>query len=107
STTGGTGDTFQAQDVAKMEGKLPDAVAAPTAWLMRKDMYAALMNRRADAVSAADAAGPFLFHPARSAADAPPAELYGTKVVRTSQISNTRTKGSGTDLTYILLGYFP
>ncbi len=36
-----------------------------------------------------------------------PTELYGTKVVRSSQISNTRTKGAGTDLTYILLGYFP
>ncbi len=107
STAGANGDTFEAQDVARMEGALPDAVAAPTAWLMRKDMYAALMNRRADAVSAADAAGPFLFHPSRSAADAPPAELYGTKVVRSSQISNTRTKGAGTDLSYILVGYFP
>src|SRR5262249_42715809 len=107
STTGGTGDTFQAQDVAKMEGKLPDAVAAPTGWLMRKDMFAALMNRRADAVNAADAAGPFLFHPSRSAADGPPPELYGTRVVRSSQISNTRTKGGASTLTYILLGYFP
>ena len=58
-------------------------------------------------MSAADAAGPFLFHPSRSAADAPPAELYGTRVVRSSQVSNTRTNGAGIDLTYILLGYFP
>src|SRR5262249_20541293 len=107
STPGANGDTFAAQDVAKMEGKLPDAVQAPTAWLMRKDMYAALMNRRADAVSAADQAGAFLFHPARRAADAPPTELYGTKVVRTAQVSNTRTKGAGVNLTYIVLGYFP
>ena len=41
------------------------------------------------------------------AADAPPAELYGTRVVRSSQVSATRTKGGGTNLTYILLGYFP
>jgi HK97 family phage major capsid protein len=107
STVGANGDTFQAQDVAKMEGKLPDAVAAPTAWLMRKDMYAVLMNRRADAVSASDQAGPFLFHPMRGAADAPPAEIYGTKVVRSAQISNTRTKGASSNLTYILLGFFP
>ena len=40
------------QDVALMDGKLPDAVDAPTAWVMRKAMFAALMNRRADAVSA-------------------------------------------------------
>jgi HK97 family phage major capsid protein len=107
SMTGTDGDTFAAEDVAKMHAALPDAVASPTAWVMRKDMHAALMTRRADAVSAADAAGQFLFQPMRAVADAPPLELYGTKVVRSSQVSNTRAKGAGTDLTYILLGYFP
>ncbi len=104
---GTDGDTFAAEDVAQMHAALPDAVAAPTAWVMRKDMHAALMTRRSDAVTAADAAGPFLFQPVRSVADAPPLELYGTKVVRSAQVSNARTKGAGTTLTYILLGYFP
>jgi HK97 family phage major capsid protein len=107
STVGSNGNQFEAQDVALMESKLPDAVASPTAWLMRRTMFAALMNRRADAVDAADGAGSFLFNSSRNASDAPPAELYGTKVVRSSQISNTRVKGSGTNLSYILLGYFP
>lgn len=107
TTTGADGDTFEVQDVARMHAQLPDAITAPTAWVMRKDMHAALMNRRADAVSAADAAGPFLFQPMRGGADAPLMELYGTRVVRSGQVSNTRTKGSGTDLTYILLGHFP
>lgn len=107
TTVGANGNTFEAQDVAGMEAKLPDAVAAPTAWLMRKAMHAALMNRRADAVDALDSRGAFLFHPSRGAADAPPTELYGTKVVRSSQVSATRVKGSGTNLSYILLGYFP
>lgn len=107
STTGTNGDTFQPQDVALMESKLPDAVEAPTAWVMRKAMFAALMNRRADAVSASDAKGAFLFRDMRSAASGPPAELYGTRVVRSAQVSAARTKGSGTNLTYILLGHFP
>jgi HK97 family phage major capsid protein len=107
TTTGTDGDTFAAEDVAKMHAALPDAVSAPTAWVMRKDMHAALMSRRADAVNSADAAGPFMFQPMRAVADAPPLELYGTKVVRSGQVSNTRTKGNGVDLTYILLGYFP
>jgi HK97 family phage major capsid protein len=107
STVGANGNTFTAQDVALMEGKLPDAVDAPTAWVMRRNMFSVLMNRRADAVSAADAAGPFLFNPMRNAADAPPQELYGTKVVRSAQVSNTRSKGASNNLTYILLGYFP
>ncbi|MEZ6143555.1 MAG: phage major capsid protein [Zavarzinella sp.] len=107
SSPGTNGNTFEVQDVALMESKLPDAVRAPTAWMMRKTMFAALMNRRSDAVSASDAKGSFLFHPTRHASDAPPIELYGTPVVRSSQIANNRTKGSGEDLTYIVLGYFP
>jgi HK97 family phage major capsid protein len=107
SSPGTDGDTFEPEDVALMEATLPDAVVGPSAWIMRKQMFAALMNRRADAVTAADGQGPFVFHPTRSGAEPPPMELYGTKVVRSSQVSNTRTNGSGTDLTYILLGYFP
>jgi len=107
STTGVNGDTFQPADVAQMEATLPDAVDAPTAWLMRKAMYAALMNRRADAVAAADGKGPFLFRGSSAAGSAPPADLYGTKVVRSSQVSAARAKGGSNNLTYILLGYFP
>ena len=107
STTGTDGNTFQPADVALMESKLPDAVDAPTAWVMRKAMFAAIMNRRADAVTASDGKGAFVFRPDRSVAAAPPAELYGTRVIRSSQVAATRTKGSGTNLTYVLLGYFP
>ena len=106
STTGANGDTFTPADVALMESKLPDAVDAPTAWVMRKAMFAALMNRRADAVSAADGKGAFLFRNADATAG-PAADLYGTRVVRSAQVSAARTKGSGTTLSYILLGYFP
>ncbi len=51
--------------------------------------------------------GTFLFRGSSAALYAPPADLYGTKFVRSSQVSATRTKGSGNALTYILLGYFP
>ncbi len=105
STTGANGDTFAPEDVALMESKLPDVVEAPTAWVMRKTMYAALMNRRADAVSGGGNEGAFLFRTAGSSGRPP--ELYGTRVVRSSQVSATREKGESTDLTYVLLGYFP
>ena len=107
STVGTDGNLFEPEDVALMESALPDAVDTPTAWMMRKGMYAALMNRRGDAVSADDAHGPFLFRPHPAGSEGPPTRLFGTKVVRSSQISATRTKGSGSDLTYILLGHFP
>src|SRR5947208_4720534 len=92
---GTNGDTFTPQDVALMEAALPDAVDAPTAWVMRKAMFAALMNRRADAVTGSDGKGPFLFRGTQGSAPTP-AELYGTRVVRSAQVSATRTKGSGT-----------
>jgi HK97 family phage major capsid protein len=107
SSTGSNGDTFQPQDVALMDSKLPDAVDSPTAWVMRKAMFAALMNRRADAVSASDGKGPFLLRGPTQAPAPLPGQLYGTPVVRSSQVSNTRVKNAGTNLTYILLGYFP
>ncbi len=107
STTGTDGNTFTPADVALMESKLPDAVDAPTAWVMRKAMFAALMNRRSDSVSAADGKGPFLFRDMRYASGGPPAELYGTRVVRSAQVSATRTKGASSALTYMLLGNFP
>lgn len=107
TTTGTDGDTFEPEDVAAMEAKLPDAVDSPTAWLMRKALFAAIMNRRAAAITSGDGEGTFLFRAGRSPAAAPPMDLFGTKVVRSSQVSATRTKGSGTNLTYVLLGYFP
>jgi HK97 family phage major capsid protein len=107
STVGADGNTFQPADVALMESKLPDAVDAPTAWVMRKAMFAALMNRRTDAVTANDGKGSFLFRTERAATSAPPAELYGTRVLRSSQVSATRTKGAASNLSYMLLGYFP
>jgi HK97 family phage major capsid protein len=106
-TTGANGDTFTPADVAAMEAKLPDAVEAPTAWVMRKAMFAALVNRRADAVSAADGKGPFLFRDTRSLGADRPSELFGTKVVRSAQVAANREKGAASNLTYILLGHFP
>ena len=107
STPGANGDTFQPADVAAMEAKLPDAVDSPTAWVMRKAMYAGLMNRRGDAVAANDSKGPFLFRNSPMTSTSPPTELAGTRVVRSSQVSASRAKGSATNLTYILLGAFP
>ena len=106
-TVGANGDRFQPEDVALMESKLPDAVDGPTAWVMRKGLFAALMNRRADAAAADDGKGPFLFRPNRIAADGVPATLFGAKAVRSSQVSDARVKGAANNLTYAVCGYFP
>ena len=52
------GNRFMAEDAALMEAKLPDAVEAPTAWVMRKTLYAGLIaNRRASAAERRRRAG--------------------------------------------------
>ena len=91
-----------------MEAKLPDAVDAPTAWMMRKSLFAALMNRRADAVSASDSKGGFLFRNSQGAADgAAGRNCTARRWCAPRKSRAPAPKGSGTDLTYILLGYFP
>ncbi len=71
---------------------------------MRRQLWAKLRNRRADAVSVADNAGPYLASIIRTLQERQMYQWDGTPVVRTTQISATR--GSGTQ-TYVLLGYFP
>ena len=106
-TVSADGNVFQPEDAALMEAALPDAVEEPTAWLMRKNLFAAIVNRRTDAVAEDDLAGPFVFGAGRGVGTNRPQQLFGTPVVRSSQVSATRTKGSSSNLTYALLGYFP
>ena len=108
STTGANGDTFTPADVASWRSKLPDAVDAPTAWVMRQgDVRGADEPPGRRRQRRPTARGRSCSADRRSRRGALPGELYGTRVVRSAQVSNTRVKGGGTNLTYILLGYFP
>lgn len=101
-----TANVFQPQDVGGMISVLPDEVE-PNAWIMRRNMWNVVRNRRADAVTAGDQRGQFMFNFMRTVQEGGLSQaeaLDGTKVVWSSQVSNTR--GSGAQ-TYILLGYFP
>ncbi len=100
----GASTSFAPADAANMVELLPDVVQEPTAWIMRKDEWSKIINRRADSVTTGDGAGPFVFGVMqRTAAEKPVYELYGTKVIRSSQVSNTRSSTK----TYILVGYWP
>jgi HK97 family phage major capsid protein len=98
-----TANTFQIADAADMEAKLPDTAGEPTAWLMRRQLWAKIRNRRASAAITTDLQGPFLTNITRSAAQSIPLEFEGVKVVRSTQVSATRGSGSNT---YVLLGNF-
>lgn len=106
STIGTNGDTFEPEDVALMMAKQEESSDPDmsTAWLMRPLMWATILNKRADAVVAGDKAGPFMFPVTRGdVARAPQKMLLDIPVLTTKQIPNDRVKGSGTDLTLIIL----
>jgi HK97 family phage major capsid protein len=100
SGAGANGDTFAPADVGRMIGQLPDGVEPPLTWVMRRQMFAAVCNRRADAVAANDGRGAFLFNGSQQS-------LLGYPVLVSNNVSGTRAKGSSNSLTYILLGHFP
>lgn len=107
-TVTGANSTFAPQDVAGMWGLLPDEVTDGLTWVMRKQLWTKLRNRRADGPIPGDQAGPFVFNGfsrdisqgGLSAAQ----ELDSSKVAWSSQVSATRGNGSQT---YAILGYFP
>lgn len=107
-TTGASGDTFMASDVLTMMGlveEAPDPVG-PTSWIMRPLMFAGLANARADQGGGAGT-GAFMFPITRGElGGAIRKELAGLPVFVSTQVSKTHTKGSGTNLTYVVCGNF-
>lgn len=105
---GADGNTFEPEDVALIqalyeEGNDPDPA---TAWIMRPLFWSAIRNKRADAVTAGDKKGPFVFDVTRSVKDGPADRLGDVQVVRTTQASKNRSKGSASTLHYVLYGNF-
>ena len=112
STVAGSGNTLEPEDVSQMIGKVEEQNANFKAFVMRPLMYAAIANRRADAVSAGDKKGPFVFNMFRELnanidfSRGAPGNLYGCPVYKSTQISGARSKGSASNLSYILGGDF-
>jgi HK97 family phage major capsid protein len=107
TTVATDGNTLQPQDFIKLSQALPDPVQAmPKTFLLYTPTAVAIMSRRADAVTAADQAGPFVFEINRDPATGLPPGLYGNKVVTSYNVPSNRVKGAGTNLTILLCGAF-
>lgn len=107
SKTATDGNTFQPQDWGKMIGKVEDnnGIVNENAvgFICRPKFYRFADAARADAVSAGDAAG--MFVEALRQADLPIKKTKaGYPVTTSNQVSGTRTKGSGTTLSYVIGG---
>lgn len=111
ATVAANGDTFGPDDVGTMIAKCEEQNAEFKSWIMRPLLYSKIRNRRADAVTAGDGKGPYLFNMMRSIEEDMSrgrgvGNLEGYPVYKSTQVSNTRVKGSGVDLTYVLGGDF-
>lgn len=107
SVTDTNGDTLQPQDPALLSGLLPDPVQSmPKSFIFYTPLATAVINKRADAVSANDQKGPFVFNLNRDPATGLPNGLDGNKLVTSYNVPSNRIKGSGTNLTILLVGAF-
>ena len=109
STVTAAGNTFQANDIMRAFALLPDVIAdVKVRWVMNPALFAPIMNRSADAVTAGDQAGPYKVNLTRTNGERIGNMLNGETVVRSRQVATTRTNGTGgTNLTYAILGHFP
>lgn len=108
-----SGYAIAPEDPYNMIGTTEEQNAKFKAFVMRPLLYTTLVNRRADAVSAGDKKGQFLFDIIRSWDAAigqdrlSVGNLCGYPVYKSTQLSKTRTRGSGTtNNTYIIGGDF-
>lgn len=107
STVGATGNTFKPEDWEKMIGVVEDnngLVDENTAgFICRPKLFRKSNATRADAVTANDAAGPFV-EILKNLSTAANNMRCGYPVHKSNQVSGARVKSSGTDLTYIIFG---
>lgn len=98
------GDKVVGQDIYRIIASIEESNAEMEAFIMRPKTLYKYYQLRADAVAAGDAAGPFLFNLIREAQDDTPATLAGYPVVKSTQVSQSLTKGTSSSLTYVIAG---
>ena len=105
TTQGANGDNVVGVDVYRMIAAVEESNAEFEGFIMRPKTLYKFYQLRSDAVSQGDAAGPFLFNLIREASDgvAQPT-LAGFPITKSTQISQSRAKGTATNLTYIVGG---
>lgn len=102
--TGADGDTIIGPDLYRMLAVVEESNAEFEAWIMRPKTLYKYYQLRSDAVGQGDSAGPFLFNLIREAGDGTKPTLAGYPVVKSTQISQVRSKGSSSSLTYLIGG---
>lgn len=107
SSTTANGDRVTGQDIYRMIAAVEESnVDVFETFVMRPKTLYKYYQLRSDAVAQGDAQGPFLFSLIREPGETPQATLAGVPVVKSTQVSQSITKGSASNLTYVLGGMF-
>lgn len=104
SAPGASGDKIVGPDIYRMIAAVEESNAEFEAFVMRPKTLYKYYQLRADAVNQGDSAGPFLFNLIREAGEGVQAALAGFPVVKSTQISQVRSKGNASNLTYVVGG---
>lgn len=104
SKPGTNGDTLVPQDIYRFFAAVEESNAEFEAFIMRPKTLYKFYQLRSDSVSQGDGSGPFIFNLIREAGDGVQAMLGGAPVIKSTQVSQVRSKGSKNNLTYILGG---
>lgn len=104
TTQTANGDKVVGQDVYRMIAAVEESNAEFEGFIMRPKTLYKYYQLRFDAVAQGDAAGGFLFNLIREAGEGVEAMLGGYPVTKSTQVSQVRSKGTATNLTYILGG---
>ncbi len=102
---GVNGDTFKAADLLQFPSAIEENNASMESWIMRPKSFYQLLQIQSG-TGAGAGTGLFMFTPGRDMASGFKTVIAGMPAVNTPQISNARTKGTATNLTYILGGMF-
>lgn len=104
STQTANGDLLVGRDIYRMVAAVEESNAEFEAYIMRPKTMYKYYQLRSDAVAQGDQQGPFLFNLIREAQDDTAATLAGYPIVKSTQVSQSRAKGSASNLTYVVGG---
>lgn len=104
SSPGANGDALVANDIYRMIAAVEESNSEFEGFIMRPKTLYRYYQLRADAVAQGDQQGVFLFNLIREAGEGCKAMLAGYPVTKSTQVSQVRSKGAATNLTYIVGG---
>jgi HK97 family phage major capsid protein len=106
SSPGANGDAIVGQDIYRLVAAIEESNAEFESFVMRPKTLYKYYQLRFDAVGQGDASGGFLFNLIREAGMGAQATLAGYPVIKSTQVSQVQSKGSASNLTYVLGGMF-